>query len=89
MHQATNEQVAVGTGEEGYGMDKVERVKECVEEGQERLELHDFGATPEETYEQIKTEPIDNWVIHQTPQPRTPLPQCDNDDAIPVKTYRL
>ena len=63
---------------------KLNELRNVLREGQERLELHDFRATPEETYERIKTEPIDDWVIHQTPQPRTPPPQCDNDDAIPT-----
>ena len=45
--------------------------RNVLREGQERLELHDFGASPVETIEWIKMEPIDDWVIHQTPQPRT------------------
>ena len=63
---------------------KINELRNMLREGQERLELHDFGATPDETYEQIKTEPIDDWVIHQTPQPRTPPPQEDLEDAVPT-----
>ena len=63
---------------------KLNELRNVLREGQERLELHDFGATPDETYERIKTEPIDDWVIHQTPQPETPLPQWAIDDAVPT-----
>ena len=63
---------------------KLNELRNVLREGQERLELHDFGATPDDTYERIKMEPIDNWVIHQTPQPQTPPPQEDIDDAVPT-----
>ena len=63
---------------------KINELRNVLREGQERLELHDFGATPDDTYKRIKTEPIDNWVIHQTPQPWTPLPQEDIDDTVPT-----
>ena len=48
-------------------------------EGQERLELHDFGATPDDTYEWIKTKPIEDWQVHETPQPQYVL-----EDAVPT-----
>ena len=63
---------------------KINELRNVLREGQERLELHDFGATPDDTYERIKMEPIDNWVIHQTPQPSTPPPQWAIDDAVPT-----
>ena len=63
---------------------KINELRNVLREGQERLELHDFGATPDDTYEQIKTEPIDDWVIHETPQPQTPPPQWEIDDAVPT-----
>ena len=63
---------------------KINELRNSLWEGQERLELHDFGATLDDTYEWIKTEPIDDWVIHETPQPRTPPPQEDIDDAVPT-----
>ena len=63
---------------------RINELRNVLREGQERLELHDFGATPDDTYEQIKMEPIDDWVIHQTPQPRTPPQQEDLDDAVPT-----
>ena len=63
---------------------RINELRNVLREGQERLELHDFGATPDDTYERIKTEPIDDWVIHQTPQPRTPPRQEDLDDAVPT-----
>ena len=43
---------------------KINELRNVLREGQERLELHDFGATPVDTYERIKMEPIDDWVIH-------------------------
>ena len=63
---------------------KLNELRNVLREGQERLELHDFRATPDDTYKQIKTEPIDDWVIHQTPQPETPPLQEDIDDAVPT-----
>ena len=63
---------------------KLNELRNVLREGPERLELHDFGATPDDTYEQIKTELIDDWVIHQTPQPKTPLPQYELDNAVPT-----
>ena len=63
---------------------KINELRNVLREGQERLELHDFGATPDDTYERIKMEPIDDWVIHKTPQPQTPPPQEDLDDAVPT-----
>ena len=63
---------------------RLNELRNMLREGQERLELHDFRASPVDTYEQIKTEPIDDWVIHQTPQPQTPPPQYDLDDAVPT-----
>ena len=45
---------------------KINELRNVLREGQERLELHDFRATPIDTYEQIKMEPIDDWVIHTT-----------------------
>ena len=63
---------------------KINELRNMLREGQERLELHDFGATPDETYERIKMELIDDLVIHQTPQPRTPPPQEDLEDAVPT-----
>ena len=38
---------------------KINELRNVLREGQERLELHDFGASPIDTYEQIKTDPID------------------------------
>ena len=61
---------------------KLNELRNVLREGQERLELHDFGATPDDTYERIKTEPIEDWQIHHTPEPQTPLPQWDIDDAV-------
>ena len=63
---------------------KINELRNVLREGQERLELHDFGATPDDTYERIKTEPIDDWVIHNTPEPSTPPPQWAIEDAIPT-----
>ena len=63
---------------------RINELRNVLREGQERLELHDFRATPDDTYERIKMEPIDNWVIHETPQPQTLLPQEDLDDAVPT-----
>ena len=63
---------------------RINELRNVLREGQERLELHDFGATPDDTYEWIKMELIDDWVIHQTPQPQTPPPQEDLDDAVPT-----
>ena len=63
---------------------RINELRNVLREGQERLELHDFGATPNDTYERIKMELIDDWVIHETPQPQTPLPQEDLDDAVPT-----
>ena len=57
-------------------------LRDVLRNGQERLELHAFGGTPDETYEQIKSEPIDEQVIHYTPPPSTPHPQEDIEDAI-------
>ena len=39
---------------------KINELRNMLREGQERLELHDFRATPDDTYERIKTEPIDD-----------------------------
>ena len=63
---------------------KINELRNMLREGQERLELHDFGATPDDTYEWIKTEPINDWVIHQTPWPQTPPPQDDLDATVPT-----
>ena len=63
---------------------KFNELRNVLREGQERLELHDFGASPVDTYERIKMEPIDDWVIHETPQPQTPPPQYELDDAVPT-----
>ena len=63
---------------------KLNELWNVLREGQERLELHDFGATPDDTYERIKMEPIDDWVIHHTPEPSTPPPQWAIEDAIPT-----
>ena len=63
---------------------QLNELRNVLRNGQERLELHDFGASPVDTYERIKTEPIDDWVIHETPQPQTPPPQYELDDAIPT-----
>ena len=63
---------------------KLNELRNMLREGQERLELHDFRASPVDTYEWIKMEPIDDWVIHETPQPQTPLPQYDLDNAVPT-----
>ena len=41
---------------------KINELRNVLREGQERLELHDFGATPDDTYERIKTELINDWV---------------------------
>ena len=62
---------------------KLNELRNMLRNGQERLELHDFGATPE-SVERIKTEPIDDWVIHHTPEPSTPPPQWAIEDAIPT-----
>ena len=63
---------------------KLNELRNVLREGQERLELHDFRATPDDTYERIKTEPIDDWVIHYTPQPKTPPLQEDLEDTAPT-----
>ena len=63
---------------------ELNKVRNMLRKGQERLELPDFGASPVDTYEQIKTEPIDDWVIHETPQPQTPPPQYELDDTVPT-----
>ena len=63
---------------------ELNEVRNVLRKGQERLELHDFRASPIDTYEQIKTEPIDDWVIHETPQPQTPPPQYELDDTVPT-----
>ena len=63
---------------------QLNELRNMLREGQERLELHDFGASPVDTYERIKMEPIDDWVIHETPQPQTPPPQYDLDSAVPT-----
>ena len=62
---------------------KLNELRNVLREGQERLELHDFGATPE-SVDRIKTEPIDDWVIHSTPEPSTPPPQWAIEDAVPT-----
>ena len=64
---------------------KLNELRNVLREGQERLELHDIGASPVDTCEWIKTEPIDDWVIHETPQPQTPPPQYVLDDAVPTQ----
>ena len=61
---------------------KINELRNVLREGQERLELHDFGASPVDTYERIKMEPINDWVIHKTPQP-----QYDLDNAVPTPCY--
>ena len=63
---------------------QLNELRKVLRNGQERLELHDFGASPKDTYERIKMEPIDDWVIHETPQPQTLPPQYMLDDAIPT-----
>ena len=63
---------------------KLNELRNVLREGQERLELHDFGATPDDTYERIKTEPIEDWQIHYTPEPSTPPPQWAIEDAVPT-----
>ena len=63
---------------------KLNELRNVLREGQERLELHDFGATPDDTYERIKTEPIEDWQIHHTPEPSTPPPQWAIEDAVPT-----
>ena len=63
---------------------KLNELRNVLREGQERLELHDFGATPDDTYERIKMEPIEDWQIHHTPEPSTPPPQWAIDDAVPT-----
>ena len=63
---------------------KLNELRNVLRDGQERLELHDFGATLHDTYERIKTEPIEDWQVHETPQPQTPLPQYMLDDAAPT-----
>ena len=63
---------------------KFNELRNVLREGQERLELHDFRATPDDTYKWIKTELIDDWVIHHTPQPQTPPLQEDSEDAVPT-----
>ena len=62
---------------------KLNELRNVLREGQERLELHDFGTTPE-SVDRIKSEPIDDWVIHHTPEPSTPPPQWAIEDAIPT-----
>ena len=63
---------------------KLNELRNVLREGQERLELHDFRATLDDTYERIKTEPIEDWQVHETPQPQTPPPQYMLDDAVPT-----
>ena len=63
---------------------KLNELRNMLREGQERLDLHDFGGTPEDTYERIKTEPIEDWQIHHTPEPSTPPPQWAIEDAVPT-----
>ena len=48
---------------------KINELRNVLREGQERLELHNFRATLDDTYERIKTEPINDWVIHQMSKP--------------------
>ena len=49
---------------------KFNELRNVLREGQERLELHDFGASPVDTYEWIKMEPIDDWgsMRHHSPR---------------------
>ena len=61
---------------------KLNELRNVLREGQERLELHDFRATPDDTYERIKMEPIEDWQIHHMPEPQTPPPQWAIDDAV-------
>ena len=63
---------------------KLNELRNVLREGQERLELHDFRATPDDTYERIKMEPIEDWQIHHTPEPSTPPPQWAIEDAVPT-----
>ena len=63
---------------------KLNELRNILREGQERLDLHDFGATPDDTYERIKMEPIEDWQIHHTPEPSTPPPQWAIEDAVPT-----
>ena len=39
---------------------QLNELRNVLREGQERLELHDFGASPVDTYERIKMDPIDD-----------------------------
>ena len=63
---------------------KLNELRNVLREGQERLDLHDFGGTLDDTYERIKTEPIEDWQIHHTPEPSTPPPQWAIEDAVPT-----
>ena len=51
-------------------------------EGLDHMYLHNLEGTPDETYTQIKSEPLDDWSINQLPRQSTPPPQYDIDDAV-------
>ena len=59
-------------------------LRDMLRKGLNCMYLHNLGGTPDETYEQIKSEPLDNWAINQLLRQSTPLPQYDIEDAIPT-----
>ena len=61
---------------EGY------ELRDKLREGLDCMYLHDLGGTPDETYMQIKSEPLDDWAINQLPRQSTPPPQYNIDDAV-------
>ena len=44
--------------------------------------LHDLGGTPDETYMQVKSKPLDDWAINQLLWQLTPLLQYMIDDVV-------
>ena len=57
-------------------------LRDILREGQERLDLHYYGGTPDETFERIKSEPLDSWAINPMFEHGTPLLQYDIDGVI-------
>ena len=59
-------------------------LRDMLKQGLDRMYLHDLGGTPDETYERIKSKPLDDWAINQLPRQSTPPPQYDIEDTIPT-----
>ena len=49
-------------------------LRDMLREGLDRMHLRNLGGTPDKTYEQIKSKPLDDWAINQLPQQLTPPP---------------